>query len=92
MSFRALSRISKSQILFRVFGKKIFVFDLIGCALLAEGHRRPLEHHRGVGQPRGLADALFRDEAGVGELDLPVVAETGISNEPKLLMERAAAP
>ena len=92
MSFRALSRISKSQILFRVFGKKIFVFDLIGCALLAEGHRRTFQHHGRVGKPGGLTDTLLWDEAGIRELDLPVVAETGISNEPKLLMERAAAP
>ena len=42
--------------------------------LLAEGHGGALEHHRGVGQPGCLADAVFRDEAGIGELDLPVVA------------------
>lgn len=60
--------------------------------LLAEGHRRPLEHHRGVGQPRGLADALFRDEAGVGELDLPVVAKARVADKAELLVEGTAAP
>ena len=58
--------------------------------MLAERHRRSLQHHGRTRQPRGLGDALLWDQTRVGELDLPVVAQARIADEPELLVERAA--
>ena len=60
--------------------------------MLAESHSRSLQHRGRAGQPGSLADSLLWDQTCVGELDLPIVAQTRIADQPKLLVERAAAP